>query len=162
MAPNPKQAQDDRLEDQPVRRVVLADVHNYLAPSKTPARPFETRTARRGDVVEFTQEEIDRVEELDRLHPHPRGKRLGTPEDLAEIEQAESSVSPLEPERLGGMSLEELGAYLTQHPEQGEHVLMLEEARDEPRVPFIDLAQNVASAHEEQVRALRVAAEANG
>jgi hypothetical protein len=159
MAPNRNQPDLSETERPTHRRVVLADAHNYKVPTGNPMRPYDILTARRGEEVEFSQEEVDRVEELDRTHPHPRGKRLGTPEEYEDSVAKETEVSPLEPEAYGGMSLEEVGAYLNQHPEQAEHLLLLEEGKDEPRQQFLDLEQNMAAAHDEQLRAQAAAAE---
>jgi hypothetical protein len=139
---------DEQAKPETRRVRILSDAHAWNEPTGNPLKPFEHRVHFRGDEVELPLAEIERAEMLDREHPLWHGKRLGTDDDLAERERSAERSTPLEPERLSGMTLEEVHAYLTQNPEQAQNVADAEAASLNPREPVVDLAENVAAEYD--------------
>lgn len=137
------------------KRFVLFDVIGWSTPieGRLDGRR-DYHSARRGEEVDLPDSEVERLEALG---------AVGTQAEATASASAAAEPPSASDEQLASMNVEELVAYLGQHPSEAQRVVTLEEGREKPRKGVLEPAQRVQVAHEEavadQLEAERAAAE---
>lgn len=125
-----------------VKRFVLFDVYGWSTPIDGERLRRDYHLARRGEEIEISEAEAARGEGLG---------ALGTEAEATASASAAAEPPSASDEQLGGMNVDELVAYLGQHPSEAQRIIDLEEARERSRKTVLEPAQRVKVAHEEAV-----------
>lgn len=146
-------------------RVVLTDVYNWTELPDQPAnplRPFEHHSARKGETITVTDTEAARGEALG---------ALGSEEDYnrTAIADATGAGGNAPDAQLESYNVQQLQAYLQEHPTEADRIEALELKRERPRSTVLDgiertrrfmAAELEARRAEQEAEAERQAAEA--
>lgn len=137
------------------KRTVLFDLYQYRVPLEGEPGKFDHLTAARGEVIDVDADEAARGEALG---------ALGDPADLAlaDAERASDEGGVVEDAVLGGYNVDQMAAYLAQHPGEADHVGDLEAARSRPRKGVLELVDRTRSLFLAEVEAREAAALAEG
>lgn len=124
-----------------VKRTVLVDTYAYMTPvGDERLGRFLHNIARRGETIEISTEEAARGESLD---------ALGTEAQAAAAAFAAAEPGVASDEELRGKNVDELSAYLGQHPSEAERIAALEDARDRPRGSILKAVERVITTRDE-------------
>jgi hypothetical protein len=123
------------------RKVIGVDHYNWSEPIEGSPRR-QRRSAVRGDIIEVSEEEAKRGEELG---------ALGDVDDS--VEEPVSEFVPASDDDINDMTVEQVTAYLgtvpeTQSDDEVARVLELEEQRGKPRAGVLSLGEDPADDNE--------------
>lgn len=130
------------MADKLVKRTVMVDAYSWM--TRDPDRPLDPpqhNTAVRGELIEVSPDEAKRGERLG---------GLGSPEEAAQAALLASEPGSAPDEELRGMNIEQLTAYLGQHPSEAERISDLEATRPKGKVrsTITDLVERTIEARD--------------
>jgi hypothetical protein len=132
-------------------RRVMVDAYNWQTPAEGLPGRYELHTSLRDEIVDFPEAEAARGDSIV-IRTLPNGRAvhaLEVPEQAdrlaAELRQAaaDGTLGRWTDEQLLDANVEEISAYVTQHPDEVDRVVTLEETRDRPRKGVLELRDGV-------------------
>lgn len=129
------------MSTQLVERVVVTDIYTWMTPlaGRTVG---QHNVAHRGDTIKVTPEEAERGEKLG---------GLGTEADAVAAAARSSEPATWGDDQVNSASVDELVAYLGQHPSEAERIRTLEAERRRPRKTIAEATERVIAARDEAI-----------